>query len=113
KAIDLIDEAGAKMRISMMNQPKDINNFESEIEEVRLAKEDAISKQEYEKAASLRDKEKSLRERLQKLRTEWEVNKKEQEVIVDEDDDHFLLLLIYFPFGAQLLQPLPQRMGSK
>ena len=43
KAIDLLDEAGAMMRISMMNQPLDISKFEAEIEEARLAKEEAIS----------------------------------------------------------------------
>lgn len=86
KAIDLIDEAGAKMRISMMNQPQDISKFEAEIEETRLAKEEAISKQEYEKAAKLRDKEKTLRERLQQIRAEWEVNKEEHEVMVTEED---------------------------
>lgn len=86
KAIDLIDEAGAMMRISMMNQPLDIGKHEAEIEETRLAKEDAISRQEYEKAAKLRDKEKSLREKLQEIRTEWEVNKQEHEVAVDDED---------------------------
>ncbi|NGX41867.1 MAG: ATP-dependent Clp protease ATP-binding subunit ClpC [Chlamydiae bacterium] len=86
KAIDLIDEAGAKMRISMMNQPKDISKYEVEIEEVRVAKETAISKQEYEKAASLRDREKSLREQLQKLRAEWETNKQEYEVVVEDEE---------------------------
>lgn len=86
KAIDLIDEAGAKMRISMMNQPQDISKFESEIEETRLAKEESISKQEYEKAAKLRDKEKTLREQLQQIRSEWEVNKEEHEVIVEDED---------------------------
>jgi ATP-dependent Clp protease ATP-binding subunit ClpC len=86
KAIDLIDEAGAKMRISMMSQPQEISNLEREIEETRQAKESAISKQEYEKAANLRDKEKSLREKLQQIRAEWEVNKEEHQVIVDEDD---------------------------
>ncbi len=86
KAIDLIDEAGAKMRISMMNQPQDISKYEVEIEEVRLAKEEAISKQEYEKAAKLRDKEKNLREHLQQIRAEWETNKEEHEVIVEEED---------------------------
>src|SRR3984885_15291996 len=45
KAIDLIDEAGAKMRISMMNQPQDISKYEVEIEETRLAKDEAIGKQ--------------------------------------------------------------------
>ena len=74
------------MRISMMNQPLDITKFETEIEESRLAKEDAISKQEYEKAAKLRDMEKSLREKLQQIRAEWEVNKEEHEVNVDDED---------------------------
>jgi len=86
KAIDLLDEAGAMMRISMMSQPPDITNLETEIEQMRLAKEEAISKQEYEKAAKLRDSEKSLREKLQGIRTEWEVNKEEHEVTVDEED---------------------------
>jgi len=86
KAIDLLDEAGAMMRIAMMNQPVDITKFEAEIEEIRLAKEEAISKQEYEKAAKHRDKEKSLREKLQQIRAEWEVNKEEHEVTVDDED---------------------------
>ena len=86
KAIDLLDEAGAKMRISMMNQPQDISKFETEIEEVRLAKEESISKQEYEKAAKLRDREKNLRERLQQIRAEWEINKEEHELIVEDED---------------------------
>ncbi len=86
KAIDLIDEAGAKSRISMMNQPQDLTKFEAEVEASRLAKEEAISKQEYEKAAKLRDKEKTLREQLQKLRAEWENNKEEHEVIVEDED---------------------------
>ncbi len=86
KAIDLIDEAGAKARIAMMHQPQEITNLEAEIEQVRLAKEEAIGKQEYEKAAKLRDNEKTLRERLQKVRSDWEATKEEQQVIVDEED---------------------------
>lgn len=86
KAIDLIDEAGAKMRVAMMNQPDNLSNLEAEIEEARIAKEEAIGNQEYESAARLRDKEKRLREDLQKVRSAWEVNKEEHEVIVDEDD---------------------------
>ncbi len=86
KAIDLIDEAGAKMRIAMMNQPDDLIKLEATIEETRIAKEGAINHQEYEKAAKLRDSEKHLREDLQKLRSEWEVNKEEHQVIVDEEE---------------------------
>jgi len=91
KAIDLIDEAGAKMRIAMMNQPQDISKYELEIEEVRLAKEEAISKQEYEKAAKLRDKEKNAREKLQHIRDEWETNKEEHEVVVTDEDVAFVV----------------------
>lgn len=86
KAIDLIDEAGAKSRIEMMNQPSDIATLETELEEARHAKDEAISKQEYEKAAKLRDKEKQIREHLQQKRSEWETSKDEKEAIVDEDD---------------------------
>lgn len=86
KAIDLIDEAGAKMRIAMMNEPKDITSYEVKIEEVRLAKDEAIGRQEYEKAAKLRDQEKTLREQLLQIRSEWEINKEEHEVIVEDED---------------------------
>ena len=86
KAIDLLDEAGAKMRISTMSQPQDITKLESEIETTRLSKEEAIGKQEYEKAAKLRDKEKTLREALQQLRVEWETKKEEHELIVEDED---------------------------
>lgn len=86
KAIDLIDEAGAKARIAMMHQPQEITNFEAEIEQVRVAKEEAIAHQEYEKAAKLRDNEKNLRDSLQKARSDWETTKEQQQVIVDEED---------------------------
>ncbi|CCB88331.1 ATP-dependent Clp protease ATP-binding subunit [Simkania negevensis] len=86
KAIDLIDEAGAKARISMLHQPQEVHQLEIEIEELRKAKEESIGKQEYEKAAKLRDKEKNLREKLQQVHTEWEKMKDQHQVVVDEDD---------------------------
>ncbi len=86
KAIDLIDEAGAKMRIAEMNQPQDISKYEGEIEEARLAKEEAINKQEFEKAAKLRDSERTLRVELQQILEQWAVNKEEHEVIVEDED---------------------------
>ncbi|MCB1181544.1 MAG: ATP-dependent Clp protease ATP-binding subunit [Chlamydiia bacterium] len=85
KAIDLIDEAGARMRVAMMNQPSDIGQLETEIEDTRRAKEKAIGTQEYEKAARLRDDEKKLREKLQLIRAEWETNKEEHQIPVDEE----------------------------
>ncbi len=86
KAIDLVDEAGAKARIASMLQPEDITKYEQQIEETRIAKEDAIGKQEYEKAAKLRDTEKNLRAELQRIIEEWENTKEQQKVIVDEED---------------------------
>lgn len=86
KAIDLLDEAGAKARIMMMHQPSHLSSFETQIEEARVAKEESIGRQEYEKAAKLRDNEKNLREELQKARAEWEAHKDEHQAIVDEED---------------------------
>jgi ATP-dependent Clp protease ATP-binding subunit ClpC len=86
KAIDLLDEAGAKARISMMHQPSHFTQLEAQIEEARIAKDEAIGHQEYEKAAKLRDTEKNLRDELQKNRTEWESHKEEHQPIVDEED---------------------------
>ena len=86
KAIDLIDEAGAKARIGVMHQPPEITACESKIEELRKQKEEAIGNQEYEKAANLRDSEKKKKEELDKLRLEWEKTKDEHKAIVDEDE---------------------------
>ncbi len=86
KAIDLLDEAGAKARIAMMHQPSHLAQLESQIEEARIAKEGAIGHQEYEKAARLRDAEKQLREQLERAKGEWTSNKEEHQPIVDEED---------------------------
>ena len=86
KAIDLIDEAGAKARISMLHQPQEITQLENDIETTRVFKEEAINQQAYEKAAKLRDNEKNLRENLQQMKQNWEKRKEEHQVIVDEDD---------------------------
>lgn len=91
KAIDLIDEAGAKARVGSMLQPEEITKYEKEIEDTRIAKEDAISKQEYEKAAKLRDNEKKLRLELQRIIEEWENTKEQQKVIVDEDEVAYIV----------------------
>lgn len=91
KAIDLIDEAGAKARVASMLQPEDISKYEKQIDETRQAKEDAINKQDYEKAAKLRDSEKQLRGELQHILEEWENTKEKQKSIVDEDDIAYII----------------------
>ena len=86
KAIDLMDEAGAKARIETMHQPPEIVKFESEIEKLRIAKEESIGKQEYEKAAKFRDSEKKLRDQLQTIKHQREQSLEEHKAIVDEED---------------------------
>jgi len=86
KAIDLMDESGAKARITTMHQPPEILQYETEIETLRMSKEEAIGKQEYEKAAKLRDSEKKLREKLATIKLEREKTKEEHKAIVDDED---------------------------
>ncbi|QXE27228.1 ATP-dependent Clp protease ATP-binding subunit [Chlamydia buteonis] len=85
KAIDLLDEAGARVRVNTMDQPTELMKLEAEIETTKLAKEQAIGTQEYEKAAGLRDEEKRLRERLSNMKQEWENHKEEHQIPVDEE----------------------------
>src|ERR1044072_7226130 len=63
KAIDIMDEAGARARIGSMTRPPDIKDIEKEIEAIKSQKEAAIKAQDFEKAAALRDNEKQARER--------------------------------------------------
>lgn len=86
KAIDLLDEAGAKKRVESMNQPSDIEKLEKEIEVVRKEKERSINNQEYEVAAKQRDNEKKLKVKLEQARVEWERSKEENLPLVDDDD---------------------------
>ncbi len=85
-AIDLMDEAGAQAKINTMHQPDELCALEKEVETTRISKEEAIGKQEFEKAAKLRDNEKKLREKLSQERTKWETAKEEQKAIVDEEE---------------------------
>jgi ATP-dependent Clp protease ATP-binding subunit ClpC len=71
KAIDLIDEAASRMRIKTMSAPPRYRELEDEIEKVRKEKEEAIEAQEFEKAASLRDKERKLTQKKRELEDEW------------------------------------------
>jgi ATP-dependent Clp protease ATP-binding subunit ClpC len=71
KAIDLIDEAASRMRIKTMSAPPRHRELEEEIEKVRKDKEEAIEAQEFEKAASLRDKERKLTQKKRELEESW------------------------------------------
>ncbi len=85
KAIDVIDEACARARLSVSTVPSEIHDLEKKLEEVVKEKEAAIRGQEYEKAARLRDKEKDLRSRRNDLKKSWSESKRDQSVQVDDD----------------------------
>src|SRR4030088_1632076 len=86
KAIDVMDEAGARARINAMTRPPDVKEIEREIEEIRVEKEAAIKAQDFEKAASLRDKEKQTKEKLDTILNKWREEREEKEVLVTADD---------------------------
>ncbi|MGD8394473.1 MAG: ATP-dependent Clp protease ATP-binding subunit [Candidatus Eiseniibacteriota bacterium] len=86
KAIDVIDEAGARVRLSIASIPTDVTDLERKIEEVSKEKEAFIQAQEFEKAAKCRDKEKELRKQLKEIRQSWSENRKDKEARVDVDD---------------------------
>ncbi|MDX2079304.1 MAG: ATP-dependent Clp protease ATP-binding subunit [Terrimicrobiaceae bacterium] len=86
KAIDVMDEAGSRARISAMTRPPNVKDIEAEIEKIRTEKEAAIKAQDFEKAAALRDDEKQAKDRLDAILGEWRANKEEKEVVVGEDE---------------------------
>jgi ATP-dependent Clp protease ATP-binding subunit ClpC len=85
KAIDLIDEAGAKARLSIMTAPQEIKDMENGIENIHKEKDSAIKNQDFEKAAKLRDEEKKGRAKLDKIREEWKKSRMEARPKVDEE----------------------------
>jgi ATP-dependent Clp protease ATP-binding subunit ClpC len=86
KAIDVLDESGARARINSLNRPPEIENLSREIEEICGKKEEAIAKQQFEDAASFRDREKQLRHKRDQLIEDWKQNRAEQRIVVDEED---------------------------
>ncbi|MDN7247476.1 ATP-dependent protease ATP-binding subunit ClpC [Planococcus shenhongbingii] len=86
KAIDLIDEAGSKVRLRSYTTPPDLKELETRLEAARSEKNEAVQSQEFEKAASLRDAEQKLKDQLDKTKKEWKEKqgKEESEVTVED-----------------------------
>ncbi len=84
KAIDVIDEAGARVRIRSMTMPPDLADLEREIERLTAEKDEAVKNADYERAAELRDKCESMRLKRENIQREWKDNAQEAEGIVDE-----------------------------
>src|SRR4051812_31850875 len=86
KAIDLIDEAASRMRIKTMTAPPRYRELEDEIEKVRTEKEVAIENQEFEKAASLRDKERKLTQKKRELEEQWRDQEQVEQPEIGEEE---------------------------
>ncbi len=85
KAIDVMDEAGARVHISNIHVPKSIEKLEAAIEEVKEQKNQVVRSQKYEEAARLRDNEKQLKQKLEEEKTVWEAETEKQRYEVNED----------------------------
>jgi ATP-dependent Clp protease ATP-binding subunit ClpC len=85
KAIDVMDEAGARARISALSRPPDIEALTKEIDEVCAQKEKSISEQHFEEAAKFRDREKQLRTKHEQVTAEWKKAREEHRVGIDEE----------------------------
>ncbi|WP_433746197.1 ATP-dependent protease ATP-binding subunit ClpC [Falsibacillus pallidus] len=89
KAIDLIDEAGSKVRLRSYTTPPNLKELEAKLEEIRKEKDAAVQSQEFEKAASLRDSEQKLREELEETKKSWkEKQGQENSEVTVEDIAH-------------------------
>jgi ATP-dependent Clp protease ATP-binding subunit ClpC len=85
KAIDVIDEAGARIRLKSMVRPPDLKELEEEIERLNVAKEEAVANQDFEKAAGLRDQADKLKKKKESLTREWRDKARETDGVVDAE----------------------------
>ncbi len=86
KAIDVLDEVGARKHIKNINVPETILELEKKIEDIKLEKNKVVKSQKFEEAASLRDTEKRLQEDLEKAKNEWEEESKHKRYPIEEED---------------------------
>tara|TARA_R110000868_G_scaffold119469_2_gene316831 strand:+ start:125179 stop:127761 length:2583 start_codon:yes stop_codon:yes gene_type:complete len=84
KSIDVIDEAGARVRIKSMSKPPNLADLEADIEKLSVAKDDAVKNADYEKAAELRDQAEQLRKKKDEIQAEWRAKQQESAGLVDE-----------------------------
>jgi ATP-dependent Clp protease ATP-binding subunit ClpC len=86
KAIDILDEAGARVHINNIHVPEEILKLEEEVEKIKVEKNRVVKSQKYEEAAQLRDKEKKLLEQLETAKVKWEEESKTKRYMVEEDN---------------------------
>lgn len=86
KAIDLIDEASSKKRLSSQTEPAELREKDAKLEKLLSEKEEAITAQDFEKAAKLRDEEKELKAQIESMTKDWKGSGTSSELVVTEDD---------------------------
>jgi ATP-dependent Clp protease ATP-binding subunit ClpC len=91
KAIDVIDEAGARARLASQVPPAEVANLKAELEKVNLEKEDAVRDQNFERAAALRDKERDLQTQIRQRQEEWEKERQTRRPVIDEEAIAFIV----------------------
>jgi ATP-dependent Clp protease ATP-binding subunit ClpC len=98
KAIDALDEAGARVHITNIHVPIEILNLENKIEEVRLGKTNAIKSQKYEEAAKYRDMERKLQDELEREKKRWEDESKiNREIVTEENVSEVVAMMTGIP----------------
>jgi ATP-dependent Clp protease ATP-binding subunit ClpC len=85
KAIDVIDEAGARVRLKAMTKPPDLKEIDDEVEKLNKEKEEAVANQDFEKAAALRDQADKLKKKKQTMTRDWRDKSREADGVVDEE----------------------------
>jgi len=85
KAIDVIDEAGARIRLKAMTRPPDLKDIDDQIEKLNQEKESAVAEQDFEKAAALRDQADKLKKKKENVTKEWREKAKEADGVVDDE----------------------------
>jgi len=88
KAIDVLDESGARARIDALSRPPEVEELSKEIDRVCTLKEDAISHQNFEDAAKHRDQERQLRKKREDMLESWKTHREEKKIVVSDDDIH-------------------------
>jgi ATP-dependent Clp protease ATP-binding subunit ClpC len=85
KAIDVIDESGARVRLKAMTRPPDLKEIDAEVENLNKDKEDAVANQDFERAAALRDQADKLKKKKQSITRDWREKSRETDGVVDEE----------------------------
>ena len=85
KAIDVIDEAGARVRLKAMTKPPDLKEIDEEVERLNKEKEEAVANQDFEKAAALRDQADKLKKKKQTMTRDWRDKSREADGVVDDE----------------------------